>query len=88
MTPPYGFGTPSRSAADLCPLVKPLIQTRLEEIPLGEPLRLVRIERELWIQALEPDLQAPDDSSCLMMASVRMIATPTFCPHRRAISKL
>ena len=34
----------------------------LNEIPLGEPLRLVRIERELWIQALEPDLQAPDET--------------------------
>ena len=33
---------------------------RLSEIPPGEPLRLVRIERDLWIQALEPDLQAPD----------------------------
>ncbi len=34
---------------------------RLREIPLGEPLRLVRINHDLWIQALEPDLQAPDD---------------------------
>ena len=32
---------------------------RLSKIPLGEPLRLVRIERDLWIKALEPDLQAP-----------------------------
>ena len=43
-------------------------------VPIGEPvdpsalprflwvslLRLVRIEREIWTQALEPDLQAPD----------------------------
>ena len=35
---------------------------RLSEIPFGEPLRLVRIERDLWMQALEPDLQAPEDS--------------------------
>ena len=34
---------------------------RLGTIPLGEPLRLVRIERDLWTQALEPDLQAPDE---------------------------
>ena len=34
---------------------------RLGEIPLGEPLRLVSIERDLWVKALEPDLQAPDE---------------------------
>ena len=34
---------------------------RLARSHLGEPLRLVRIERDLWTQALEPDLQAPDD---------------------------
>ena len=34
---------------------------RLEAIPLGEPLRLVRIERDLWIQSLEPELQSPDE---------------------------
>ena len=33
---------------------------RLAEIPNGEPLRLVRIEQDLWTQALEPELQAPD----------------------------
>ena len=33
----------------------------LAQIPPGEPLRLVRIERDLWTHALEPDLQAPDD---------------------------
>ena len=27
---------------------------RLSEIPLGEHLRLVRIERDIWTQALEP----------------------------------
>ena len=36
---------------------------RLEQIPQGEPLRLVRIESDLWVQALEPELQAPDDTS-------------------------
>ena len=40
---------------------------RLAEIPLGEPLRLLRIERDIWTQVLEPELQAsnviqlPDD---------------------------
>ena len=34
---------------------------RLAEITLGEPLRLVRIESDLWYQALEPELSAPDD---------------------------
>ena len=34
---------------------------RLSQIPLGEPMRLVRVERELWTQALEPELQALDD---------------------------
>ena len=28
---------------------------------MGEPLRLVRIERDLWTQALEPELTAPND---------------------------
>ena len=32
---------------------------RLGQIPLGEPLRLVRIQRDLWTSALEPDLEAP-----------------------------
>lgn len=39
---------------------EPVDQKRLSEIPLGEPLRLIRIESELWSQALEPDLPAPD----------------------------
>ena len=34
---------------------------RLSEIPLGEHLRLVRIERDIWTQALEPCLQAPEE---------------------------
>ena len=33
----------------------------LAEIPLGDPLRLVRIERDLWAKVLEPDLEAPDE---------------------------
>ena len=37
-------------------------QERLSQIPLGEPLRLVRIERDLWTQALEPDIQEIDNT--------------------------
>ena len=40
---------------------EPVDSERLAEIPLGEPLRLVRIEPDLWSQALAPDLQAPND---------------------------
>ena len=32
----------------------------LTSIPRGEPLRLLRIESDLWKQELEPDLQSPD----------------------------
>ena len=46
----------------------------LAEIPLGDPLRLVRIERDLWAKVLEPDLEAPDEIQIPMMALVRMIA--------------
>ncbi len=35
---------------------------RLALIPPGDPLRLVRVETDLWIQALEPVLQAPSDN--------------------------
>ena len=34
---------------------------RLSQIPMDEALRLVRIDRDLWDQALAPDLQAPDE---------------------------
>ena len=47
-------------SGEAVPIGEVVDQERLSEIPLGEPLRLVRIERDLWIQALEPDLQAPD----------------------------
>ena len=33
---------------------------RLAQIPFGEPLRLVRIDSDLWCHALEPDLQEPN----------------------------
>jgi len=33
---------------------------RLAAIPAGEPLRLLRIERDLWSRELNPDLQPPD----------------------------
>ena len=34
---------------------------RLAQIPFGEPLRLLRIERDAWTLALEPDLKGPDE---------------------------
>ena len=40
---------------------------RLAEIPLGEPLRLVRIERDLWTQALEQDRRHLKKLMFLMM---------------------
>ena len=62
--------------------------TFLNEIPLGEPLRLVRIERELWIQALEPDLQAPDETQLPDDGVSADDRYADLLPHRRAISKL
>ena len=43
------------------PIGESVDSARLEQIPLGEPLRLLRLEPELWTNALEPDLQAPDE---------------------------
>lgn len=34
-------------------------QARLAQIPSGQPLRLIRVEVELWKRLMEPDLQAP-----------------------------
>ena len=59
---------------------------RLAEIPLGEPLRLVRIERDLWTQALEQDLPSSEEAHVPDDGVGAMIATPTFCPHQKAIS--
>ena len=56
MTMPYGSGTPSRSVVIQFQIGESVDQKRLSEIPLGEPLRFVRIERDIWTQALEPDL--------------------------------
>ena len=47
-------------SGDPVPIGDTVDPERLARIPLGEPLRLVRIERDLWTHALEPDLQAPD----------------------------
>ena len=47
-------------SCDSVPIGDLVDQKRLGEIPTGEPLRLVRIERDIWAQALEPDLEQPD----------------------------
>jgi len=36
-------------------------QDRLASIPDGVPLRLLRIDRDLWTRELSPDLQSPDE---------------------------
>ena len=43
------------------PIGEPVDPERLAALPLGQPLRLVRIERELWVRGLEPDLRGPDE---------------------------
>ena len=48
-------------SGDPVPIGEVVDQERLSEIPIGEPLRLVRVEHDLWSQSLEPDLKAPDD---------------------------
>ena len=47
-------------SGEAVPIGEPVDSERLSQIPLGEPLRLVRIERDIWTQALEPDLQSPE----------------------------
>ena len=44
---------------DPVPIGESVNPDRLRQIPLGEPLRLIRIESDLWSQSLEPDLKAP-----------------------------
>ena len=34
-------------------------QERLAQIPLGHPLRLIRVESDLWTKLMDPDLEAP-----------------------------
>jgi ATP-binding cassette subfamily B protein len=45
------------------PIGEPVDPERLAALPLGQPLRVVRVERELWVRCLEPDLRAPDEGS-------------------------
>ena len=40
----------------------PVDQVRLAQIPIGEPLRLIRVESALWKNLLDPDLEAPKQS--------------------------
>ena len=37
-------------------------QSRLAQIPIGHPLRLIRVDSELWTTLMEPDLQPPNMS--------------------------
>ena len=60
---------------------------RLAEIPNGEPLRLVRIEQDLWTQALEPELQAPDVIQLPDEGVGADDRYAIYCLFRRAISK-
>ena len=41
---------------------EPVDQVRLADIPLGDPLRLVRVEKDLWTEALEPNLEAQEST--------------------------
>ena len=44
------------------PIGEPVDQHRLAKIPIGDPLRLVRVEAALWTTLMDPDLQAPMQS--------------------------
>ena len=37
-------------------------QNRLTQIPIGNPLRLIRVERALWTSLMDPDLEVPSQS--------------------------
>ena len=47
---------------DLVPVGEPVDPDRLSSIPLGEPLRLLRIERELWIRCIETDVDPSSEA--------------------------
>ena len=47
---------------DLVPVGEPVDPDILSSIPSGEPLRLIRVERELWTQCFESDLGPASDS--------------------------
>ena len=54
-------------------------QNRLAQIPIGDPLRLIRVEKGLWATLMEPDLQAPEKSQLPMICPVLVIAIPICC---------
>ena len=60
---------------------------RLAQIPLGEPLRLVRIESDLGRNRLSPICRRLKKLCLQTMASAQMIAMPISCPHLRAIAR-
>ena len=40
----------------------PVDQQRLTQIPIGDPLRLIRVDSGLWTTLMDPDLEAPRQS--------------------------
>ena len=48
---------------DLVPIGECVDPERLALIPSGDPLRLVRVERELWTRCLEPDIDVLPETS-------------------------
>ena len=44
------------------PIGAPVDQSRLAEIPIGDSLRLLRVESALWTSLMDPDLKSPVDS--------------------------
>ena len=55
----FGFGIPSLDQGDARSHRYSVDQNRLGQIPLGHPLRLIRVDSELWTSFMDPDLEAP-----------------------------
>ena len=53
---PFGFGILNRFREISVPVGEPVDPERLALIPPGDPLRLLRVDRELWTQCLEADV--------------------------------
>ena len=47
---------------DLVPIGEPVDPERLARIPFGDPLRLLRIERDLWTRCLESDVDVVSEN--------------------------
>ena len=50
------------------PVGSPVQRDLLSEIPVGSPLRLLRIEADLWQRELSPPLEAPEDTEIAALA--------------------